>query len=62
MSLHPNCHRQVVHAKFNLQIYYSPKYYQQVWNYKDANIELIRRAIDGFNWQKSFPIKMSTKK
>ena len=25
-SLHPNCHHQIVFAKFNLQIYYTPPY------------------------------------
>ena len=56
-SLHPNCHHQFVYAKFNLQIYYPPQYYRDVWHYKDADIELIRRAIDGFNWQKAFSNK-----
>ena len=56
-SLNPNCHRQVVYAKFNLKIYYSPQYYREVWHYKDANIELIRKAINGFNWQKAFSNK-----
>ena len=56
-SLHPNCHHQLVYAKFNLQIYYPPQYYREVWHYKDADTELIRRAIDGFNWQKAFSNK-----
>ena len=38
----------------NLQIYYPPQYYRQVWHYNDTNTELIRRAVDQFNWQKSF--------
>ena len=29
-SLYPNCHHQVVYAKFNQQIYYPPQYYQDV--------------------------------
>ena len=40
-----------------MQIYYPPQYYRAVWHYKDADIELIRRAIDGFNWQKVFSNK-----
>ena len=56
-SLHPNCHHQLVNAKFNLQIYYPPQYYREVWYYKDAYIEFIRRGIDGFNWQKAFSNK-----
>ena len=54
-SLHPNCHHQIVYAKFNLEIIYPPPYLRNVWHYKDANIELIRRAINGFNWTRAFP-------
>ena len=53
-SLHPNCHHQLIYAKFNLQIYYPPQCYREVWHYNDANTELIRRAVDQFNWQKAF--------
>ena len=53
-SLHPNCHHRLIYAKFNLQIYYPPQYYREVWYYNDANTELIRRAVDQFNWQKAF--------
>ena len=48
-SLHPNCHHQIVFAKFNLQIYYPPPYPREIWHYKQANTELIRRAITDFN-------------
>ena len=53
-SLHPNCHHQLIYAKFNLQIYYPPQYYREVWHYNNVNTELIRRAVDQFNWQKAF--------
>ena len=53
-SLHPNCRQQIVYAKFNLKITYSLPYLQKVWYYKDDNIELIRRAINGFNWTTAF--------
>ena len=53
-SLHPNCHHQLIYPKFNLQIYYPPQYYREVWHYNGANTELIRRAVDQFNWQKVF--------
>ena len=53
-SLHPNCHHQIVFAKFNLQIFYPPPYTREVWHYKDANIDLIRRALQEFNWEKAF--------
>ena len=53
-SLHPNCQHQLIYAKFNLQMYYPPQYYREVWHYNDANTELIRCAVDQLNWQKAF--------
>ena len=60
-SLHPNCHHQIVFGKFNLQIYYHhftkyivPPYPRKIWHYKQANTELIRRAITDFNWDRAF--------
>ena len=53
-SLHPNCHHQFVFAKFNLKIYYPPPYLREVWHYKEANADLIKRAISNFNWEKTF--------
>ena len=53
-SLHPNCHHQIVSAKFNLKIYYPPPYLREVWHCKEANADLIKRAISNFNWERAF--------
>ena len=53
-SLHPNCHHQIIFAKFNLKIYYPPPYLREVWHYKEANADFIKRAISNFNWEKAF--------
>ena len=53
-SLHPNCHHQIIPAKFNLQIYYPPQYCSEVWHYNAANTEFIRLEVDRFNRQKAF--------
>ena len=53
-SLHPNCHHQIVFAKFNLRIYYPPSYPREIWYCKQANTELIRLAITDFNWDRAF--------
>ena len=53
-SLYPNCHHQIIFAKFNLKIYYTPPYLTEVWHYKEANADLIKRAINNFNWEKAF--------
>ena len=54
-SLHPNCHHQIIFAKFNLKIYYPPPYLRDVWHYKEANADLIKRAVSNFNLEKAFP-------
>ena len=43
-SLHPNCHHQIIFAKFNLKIYYLPPYSRKVWHYKEANADLIKTS------------------
>ena len=53
-SLHPNCHHQTVFAKLNLMIFYPPPYSRKVWHYREANTDLIKRAISKFNWEKAF--------
>ena len=49
-SLHSNCHHQVVFAKFKLSILYPSHYERTVSFYEKANPELIRRAINEFDW------------
>ena len=53
-SLHANCHHQIVYAKFNLKIRYPPPYEREVWHFHKADINLIRRAMNEFNWEKTF--------
>ena len=50
-SLHPNCHHQIVFAKFDLRP--SP-YEREIWHYQKVNIDLIKRAINSFDWEKAF--------
>ena len=52
--LHPNSHHQIIFAKFNLEIHHPPPYFREVCHYHDANTDLIRRAIDMFDWDKAF--------
>ena len=52
-SLHPNCHHQIIYAKFNLQIYFPPPYLREVFHYKGTNTDLIKRAITKFNRQRA---------
>ena len=56
-SLHSNCHHQIIHAIFNLKIFYPPPYERVVWHYQDANNDLIQRSISQFNWKRAFSNK-----
>ena len=40
-SLHPNCHYQIIHTSFNLNITYPPPYKRLIWDYKKADSEKI---------------------
>ena len=53
-SLHQNFHHQIVFAKFNLKVHYLPPYEHEVWHFKKTNTDHIKRAINGFPWERSF--------
>ena len=53
-TLHPNCHHQTVHTKFNLNISYSPRYQRLIWDYEKADSEKIKKALDSLNWERLF--------
>ena len=53
-SLYPNCHHQIIFAKFDLRIFYPPPDKRNVWYFfKQANIELFRKPIDNFDWNRA---------
>ena len=56
-SLHPNCHHQIVHTSFYLDIYYPPPYQRLIWEYKKANSTNVRKALDSVNWERLFDKK-----
>ena len=53
LSLHSNCHHQIIFAKFNLEVVSPPLYEQEIWHYKDAYTELTKWAINEFNCQRA---------
>ena len=53
-SLHPKCYHQIVFAKLNLKVEYPPLYERVIWDYKNADIPSINRAIDIFDLGNSF--------
>ena len=53
-TLHSNCHHQIVHSSFNLDIYYPPPYQRLTWDYKKADSAKIRQALESVNWERLF--------
>ena len=53
-SLYRNSHHQIIFGKFNQEIFYPPPYFRGFWHDLDANTDLIRRAINIFNWDRAF--------
>ena len=41
-------------AKFNLKVHYPHPYEREVWHFKKANTDHIKRAINGVPWERSF--------
>ena len=44
-SLHPNCHHQIIHSSFNLNISFLPPPLLLTWDYKKADSKNIQRAF-----------------
>ena len=53
-SLQPNCHHQIVHSSFNLNISYASPYQRLVCDYKKTDSKNIRKALDSVNWESLF--------
>ena len=53
-SLCPNFHHPIIFEKFNLEILFPPPYFHNFWHYQDTNTDLIKRAIDMFDWNRAF--------
>ena len=56
-ALHSNCHHQIVHSGFNLNIYYPPPRQRLIWDYNKADSTKIRKALDSVNWERLFDKK-----
>ena len=53
-SLHLNCLHQIIYSTFNLNICNPPPYQRLVWDYKKADPNSIRKALDLVNWERLF--------
>ena len=53
-SSHPKCYHQIIFAKLDLRVEYPRLYQCLIWDYKNADIPLLNRAINIFDWRNSF--------
>ena len=53
LSVNSGVHASL-HPSFNLNISYPPPYQRLIWDYKNANSEKIRKALDLLNWERLF--------
>ena len=53
-SLYSKFHHQIIFAKLNPEILIPPLYFRDVWYCQNANTDLIREAIDIFDWGRAF--------
>jgi hypothetical protein len=53
-SLYNTCHHQIIFAKIDFRVYLPPPYKREIWEYHKANVDLIKRSIADFDWQRAF--------
>ena len=50
-SLQPNRYHQIIHSKFDLNIFYPPPYQHLVLDYKNVNVYSILEDLHLMNWE-----------
>ena len=55
-SLYLKCYHQIAFAKLNRNVEYPPLCERLIWDYKNADIPSINRAIEIFDWGNSFNV------
>ena len=54
VSIFEKFHHNIIFAKINILVPLPPVYVREVWDYSQANVENIKKAISNFNWSKAF--------
>ena len=53
-SIFDKCHHNIIYGKINIRVSLPPTYVSEVWDYKKANIENIKKTVSNFEWNKAF--------
>ena len=49
VSIFDKCHHNIIFGKINIHVPLPPTYVREVWDYKKANIENIKKVISNFD-------------
>ena len=53
LSLHSNCHHEIIYAKFDLKAFYPPPYKITAWHFSWENSDRRKEVINLFDWESS---------
>ena len=54
VSIYKTCHHNIIFGKINISVPLPPVYIREVWDYKNADVEHIKKAISNFDWKNVF--------
>ena len=54
VSIFDKCQHNIIIGKININVTLPPVYVREVWDYSQANVKNIKKAISNFNWIKAF--------
>ena len=54
VTIFDKCHHDIIYGKINIRVPLPPTYVREVWFYRKANVENIKKTISNFNWNKAF--------
>ena len=54
VSIFDKCHDNIIFGKINIRVPLPPVYVREVWDYSQADVENIKKAIYNFNWSRAF--------
>ena len=54
VSIFDKCHHNIIFGKIDISVSLPPIFVREVWHYRKANVEHIKKAISNFNWHNTF--------
>ena len=52
VTVFDKCHHDIIYGKINIRVPQLPTYVREVWDYRKANVDNIKKAISNFNRKK----------